>query len=76
MNFSLPKEGKVNLIIYDILGREVRRLLNNEFKTAGIYSMEFNGAGLSSGVYFYKLTSETISGGKEFSVTKRIVLIK
>ncbi|MBK8980779.1 MAG: T9SS type A sorting domain-containing protein [Ignavibacteria bacterium] len=70
INFSLPQESKVKLTVYDILGREIKRLISNEFRTAGVYSMEFNGAGLSSGVYFYKLEA-----GK-FVQTKRMVLIK
>ncbi|HAY33424.1 MAG TPA: hypothetical protein DCY06_04750 [Bacteroidetes bacterium] len=70
MNFSLPEDGKVKVIIYDILGREVKRLINSEFRSAGRYTVEFNGAGLPSGVYFYKLVA-----GKFFQ-TKRMVLIK
>ncbi|MBK8983432.1 MAG: T9SS type A sorting domain-containing protein [Ignavibacteria bacterium] len=70
INFSLPQDSKVKLIIYEILGKEVKRLVNNEFKTAGVYTMDFNGSGLSSGVYFYK-----IEAGK-FVQTKRMVLLK
>ncbi|MBK9331911.1 MAG: T9SS type A sorting domain-containing protein [Ignavibacteria bacterium] len=70
INFSLPEDGKIKLIVYDILGREVKRLINSEFRSAGRYTVEFNGAGLSSGVYFYKLEAG------EFVQTKRMVLIK
>jgi len=69
INFALPKQGLVTLKIYDVLGREVRTLVN-EVKSAGQYSVDFNASEFSSGVYFYKLESGT------FSETKRMLLIK
>ena len=69
INFDIPKQGLVSLRIYDILGREVRTLVN-EFKAPGSYSVDFNGADLSSGVYFYRLESNG------FSDIKRMMLIK
>ena len=69
INFSLPKQGLVTLKIYDMLGKEVALVLN-EVRTAGNYSVDFNAANLSSGVYFYKLTSG------DFSDVKRMMLIK
>jgi hypothetical protein len=66
----LPKDAKVTLIIYDILGREMKRLVNNEFKSAGKYSIEFNGQSFASGVYFYRLVSD------KFVEVKKMVLIK
>ncbi len=70
INFDLPEEGKIKLIIYDILGREIIRLVNNELKTAGKYTVEFNGTNLASGVYFYRLEAN------KFAQTKRMVLVK
>ena len=69
INFALPKQGLVSLKIYDILGREVRTLVN-EIKTAGNYTVDFNASEYSSGVYFYKLES---SG---FSDIKKMMLVK
>jgi len=69
INYELPKDGFVMLKIYDVLGREVRTLIN-EVKTAGYYSVDFDASTLSSGVYFYKLESGT------FSDIKRMMLIK
>ncbi|MBZ0179667.1 MAG: T9SS type A sorting domain-containing protein, partial [Melioribacteraceae bacterium] len=51
-NIRLPQT--VKLIIYDILGREVARLVNKHL-TPGNYEVEFNAEGLSSGVYYYRL---------------------
>ena len=59
---------------YDLLGREIIRLANNEFKIAGRYTIDFNGANLASGVYFYRFS--VTDGAIEFTQTKRMVLIK
>ncbi len=69
INFSLPKQGLVTLKIYDMLGKEISTLVN-EIRTAGVYSVDFNAANLSSGAYFYQ-----ISAG-EFTDVKRMMLIK
>jgi len=69
INFALPKQGMVTLKIYDVLGREVRSLVN-EVKSAGNYSVDFNASEFASGVYFYRLESEG------FSNIKRMMLIK
>ncbi|MBK6878443.1 MAG: hypothetical protein IPG99_18920 [Ignavibacteria bacterium] len=46
----------------------------NDVKTAGYYSVNFNAAGIPSGVYFYKLTGET--SGNSFSAVKKMLLVK
>ena len=69
IKFDLPKQGFTTLKVFDILGREVSRLVN-EVKTPGSYIVDFDGTNLSSGVYFYKLE---VNG---FSDVKRMVLIK
>ena len=50
----------------------------NEFKKAGSYEVQFDGSGLSSGIYFYKLETNdpSISSGSGFSDTKKMVLVK
>jgi hypothetical protein len=69
INFALPKQGFVTMKIYDVLGREVRTLVN-EVKSAGSYSVDFNASEFASGVYFYKLETNG------FSDIKRMMLIK
>ena len=54
--------------IYDILGREVKTLLNEE-KPAGNYKVTFNASALASGIYFYRITS-----GSHTSVKKMVLL--
>lgn len=69
INYDLPKDCKVTITIYDILGREVIKLVN-EFKKAGRYTAEFNGNNLASGVYFYRIEA------REFVQSKKMVLVK
>ncbi len=69
INFSLSKAGIVSLKVFDIAGREVSELVNKNLPAAS-YEAEFNGAELSSGVYFYTLKSEA------FTETKKMVLVK
>jgi hypothetical protein len=69
INYELAKETKVNLRIFDILGREVATLVN-ETKPAGTYEAEFDGSNLTSGIYFYVLET----GGMRLS--KKMMLIK
>ena len=54
ISFDLPADGRVSLVIYDVLGRVVRTLLD-EYLAAGFYRKVFDGRGLATGVYFYRL---------------------
>lgn len=69
IKFSIPKAGLVNLIVYDITGKVISTLVNEQ-KSAGTYNVDFNAADFASGVYFYKLTSG------DFSDVKKMVLVK
>ena len=69
IRYSISENNFVNLKVYDILGNEVSELVNKK-QTAGNYQIEFNGESLSSGIYFYRLTSG------EFVETKRMILLK
>jgi Secretion system C-terminal sorting domain len=69
ISYSIPKSTYVSIKIYDALGREVKTLVK-ENKSPGTYNISFNGAGLSSGVYFYKMQAGS------FVQTKKLLLIK
>jgi photosystem II stability/assembly factor-like uncharacterized protein len=69
IKYDIVKSGNVNLKIYDILGKEVAALVNEQLQP-GTYEIEWNASSFSSGVYFYKLTSGV------FTDTKRMLLIK
>jgi hypothetical protein len=69
IKFDITRLGFVSIKVYDISGKEVRNLLNG-VKEAGSYQLKFDGAGLNSGVYFYRLTTEGNT------ITKSMVLVK
>lgn len=69
ISYSIKEASNVKLVVYDLLGREVRTLVN-EFEQPGTYEVVFNAEGLSSGIYFYKIFAG------EFSDTKRMILNK
>jgi len=72
INFSIPQKENVSLIVYDILGNEIARLINNNLMNAGSYKLDFDATyyKLSSGVYIYKLITPS------FTTVKRMMLIK
>ncbi len=75
IDFAIPKTSNVSLVIYDISGREIKTLINNEPLMTGKYTVDWNSVGnsgsmVSSGVYFYRIISE----GK--MITKKMMLIK
>ncbi len=70
ISFDLPYDSKVSLSIYDMRGRRVSVLIDNQQKQANYYSVPLNASSLSSGVYFYELRTD-----KE-SLTKKMTLVK
>ena len=70
INFSLNHPQVVSLKIYDLLGKEVDTLVDQELKVAGDYEINFNAKGLVSGVYFYLLQSENVK------FLKKMILIR
>ena len=76
IDYQLPADSRVSLIIYDISGREIKVLINNEFKKAGYYTTLFNAGGLSSGVYFYRIIAEGSTGQSNYTLTKKLILLK
>lgn len=69
IKFEVPKTSQVKLKVYDILGREIASLINEELVT-GSYELVFDASEISSGVYFYQLRSG------DYIVTKKMILIK
>jgi len=67
--FSIPEQVGVTLRVYDILGREVATLVNDTLKP-GEYGAQFDASGLSSGVYFYRLTAGSYVAIKKMSLLR------
>lgn len=70
IKYDLPRDAKVTVKIYDLLGREVAVLVNNDIKKAGTYNVEWYAGNFASGVYFYKIEAG------DFVQSKKMVLVK
>lgn len=69
INYNIPAQGKVTLKIFNVLGKEVSVLVDRE-QSPGNYSVNFNGAGLPSGIYLYELRANN------FVQAKKMLLLK
>ena len=69
LEFGISDLGFVSLKVYDVMGKEIKTLVN-EIKSAGNYSMEFDGSDLPSGIYYYKIESGN------FSQVRKMILLK
>jgi len=69
IDYQLPERVMVNISVYDILGKRVATLVNEE-KNAGIYTTEFDGTNIASGTYLYIITAGS------FKEIKKLVLVK
>ena len=69
IKYSIPKTSYVSLVVFDILGSEIIRLVGKE-QTQGNYEIEFDGSDLTSGIYFYRIQAG------EFVETKKMILLK
>ena len=74
ISYQLPVEGLVRLEVYDIMGRTLATLVNEE-KPAGQFTATFDGSKFTSGTYFYRL-NVTARNGKSFSQTNKMILMK
>jgi len=69
IKLQIPESGLVKLVVFDVTGRQVAELVN-ETLMAGEYKVDFNASGLTSGVYFYRITTAG------FSDAKKMILVK
>ena len=69
IKYQIPNDGLVSLKIYDITGQEVKTLVNQE-QSKGRYEINFDASNLSTGVYFYRLTSGS------FTKSMKMMLLK
>lgn len=70
IRFALPASDYINLTVYNSLGELTELILADKFFEQGYHEVEFDGANLASGIYFYKIQSGS------FSDVKKLVLIK
>lgn len=75
ISYQLPVTSVVTLKVFDVLGREVITLVNEE-QSAGKKEVRWNAAGFSSGIYFYRLLAKGEGGGSIFSGVKKMIILK
>ncbi len=69
IRYNLPNESKVKLILFNILGEEIR-ILVDEFNESGVHTIDVDGRDLNSGIYLYKIEAGT------FVQTRKMILLK
>lgn len=74
ISFELPVDADATLEIFNTIGQKVAELVNNSL-SGGRHEFEFNAAGFSSGIYYYKLTA-LANDGRTFNATKKMILMK
>jgi len=75
INYSIPVDSKVTLELYDITGQKVSTLFSGDVK-AGYYNFDFAAGNLASGVYIYRLSASSLTDGKTFVSSKKMMLLK
>ncbi len=77
ISYQLSAESRVSLKVYDVLGRLVRALVQNEVEKMGSYEVQFNGSDLPSGVYFYRIVASPLKWTAiYYEATRKLMLIK
>ncbi len=75
IHFMIPQSSYINLTIYNSLGQEVQQLYDG-IKEVGSYDLSFSAKDLPSGLYFYTLRVKESESNKEFSETKKMILLR
>ena len=70
ISFSVSKTEQAKLVVYNLLGQQIKTLFDGVAESRKSYEMNFNASGLASGVYFYKLTTPTQTDIKRMQVMK------
>ena len=69
IRYDIPKASMVKIVVYDLLGRELKVLVNEE-KTPGYYEVVLNAGDLASGIYYYTITTG------DFTQSRKMILMK
>lgn len=75
INYNLPAESSVKIIVYNLIGEKISELVNS-VQPGGQYSVKFDASGLSSGIYFYSIKAISVEGNKNFQSVRKMVLLK
>ena len=75
IKFSVPSISNVTIKVYDVMGKEIKSLVNQTLQQ-GVHEIEFSGNGYASGVYFYTIEAQSLDGKKSFVETRKMMLLK
>jgi len=75
INYSLPYASNIKIIVYNLIGEVVNELANFT-QQAGNYSIRFDADGLSSGIYFYSITANSVDGKQNYNSVRKMTLLK
>jgi hypothetical protein len=75
IRYAIPNESKVSITVFNLLGQEVATLVN-DIQPAGYHEVQFNASDLSSGVYLYRINTVSSLNSKQFTSTKKFILLK
>jgi len=70
INYTLIKDAKINITVYDAMGNQITSLINNKTQKAGEYSVEFDGSNIPAGIYYYRIQ------GNDFDIFQKMILMK
>lgn len=73
--YDLPADSWVSITVYDIVGREVTKLVDGTDEI-GYHAVKFDTRNLASGAYFYRMVAQPVSGGKTFVSLKKLLVLK
>jgi hypothetical protein len=76
VRFAIPVDSKVSLTIYNILGEQIEKLINDEIKNPGIHEATWNASRFASGVYIYLIKAESLNGGRIYRNAVKMILLK
>ena len=78
IEFDVPKNAVISLILYDILGREIMKIIDAKEIISGSYKtlIDLNNYNFSGGIYFYRLTVYEKVSGKIFQISKKMIYSK
>ena len=75
IRYELAGDALVTVKVYDVIGREVATLANNERQADGLQNLFFDASALASGVYYYRLTAQVVAG-TVFTETRKLLFVK
>lgn len=75
IEYSLPAESKVLLVVYNLIGEKVDELAN-DIQQGGTHTVQWKATGFSSGIYYYKLDVKETTGNEEKTFIKKMILLK